>query len=237
MQKCYINITNPPFYQGCEDRPDTFEYLYSVPGFSPCYPQNFSSVITVDFDLVCKTINTNGLVSSVSEDVGYPYRDVIRQPDSSPFTYVSQSPETEFSTNALQSVTVKFDFRDMKYLSQSTPFTTLVNVDDSQSSTTVSGSIDIDFTQLQKKDSSGDSRYIVGGRTYFEAFAFSSSVTSFTFKGFFDQEGYEEPKSKLNQLKSSGWLYVIIATCILAVVAAIFTYCYCSKKKEQAAKK
>lgn len=37
-QKCYINITSPPFYQGCEDRPDSFEYLYSVPGFSPCYP-------------------------------------------------------------------------------------------------------------------------------------------------------------------------------------------------------
>ena len=36
--KCYLNITNPPFYQGCEDRPDTPYYLYSVPGYSPCYP-------------------------------------------------------------------------------------------------------------------------------------------------------------------------------------------------------
>ena len=59
-------------------------------------------------------------MSAKKEDVGYPYRDVIKEPDASPFTYVSSSPETEFSTNALTDVTVAFNFRDMKYLSQYT---------------------------------------------------------------------------------------------------------------------
>ena len=49
FQKCYINITSPTFYKGCEDQPDTFYYLYSIPGFSPCYPQNFGSVLNVQF--------------------------------------------------------------------------------------------------------------------------------------------------------------------------------------------
>jgi hypothetical protein len=40
--KCYINITDPPFYKGCgpadgEKFQDSFYYLYSVPGFSPCF--------------------------------------------------------------------------------------------------------------------------------------------------------------------------------------------------------
>lgn len=56
-QKCYINITNPPFFQGCEDRPDTFEYLYSIPGFSPCYPQNFSGSMNVEFTLNCTQLD------------------------------------------------------------------------------------------------------------------------------------------------------------------------------------
>jgi len=38
QQKCAITILDPNFAQGCEDKPDSFYYLYSVPGFSPCYP-------------------------------------------------------------------------------------------------------------------------------------------------------------------------------------------------------
>ena len=38
QQKCAITIKDPNFAVGCEDKPDSFYYLYSVPGFSPCYP-------------------------------------------------------------------------------------------------------------------------------------------------------------------------------------------------------
>ena len=72
----------------------------------------------------------------------------------------------------------------------------------------------------------------MGGRTYFEGSAFTDGVNSFTYKGFFDEEGYEEPKSTLNKLKSSGWLYVIIGAGILVVTALIVTYCICSRQKE-----
>ena len=60
--KCAINVTSPAFYKGCEDKEDSFYYLYSVPGFSPCYPQNFTQSINVEFELTCKDINQNGLV-------------------------------------------------------------------------------------------------------------------------------------------------------------------------------
>ena len=60
-----------------------------------------------------------------------------------------------------------------------------------------------------------------------------ADVSSFTFRGFFDEEGYEEPKSTLNQLKSSGWLYVIIGGSIALVVLLIAIYCCCKSKKDQ----
>ena len=94
------------------------------------------------------------------------------------------------------------------------------------------GSVIVDFSELQQDDSTGASKFIVGGRTYFEASVFGTDVNSFTFRGFFDEEGYEEPKSTLNKLKSSGWLWVIIGSSIALVVLLIVLYCYCSKKKE-----
>jgi hypothetical protein len=39
--KCYVNVTDPPFYKRCE-KADTPEYMYSIPGFDPCYPLDFS---------------------------------------------------------------------------------------------------------------------------------------------------------------------------------------------------
>ena len=48
------------------------------------------------------------------------------------------------------------------------------------------GQVIIDFSQLQNDDNNGLSRYIVGGRTYFEAQVHGTNVNSFTFRGFFD---------------------------------------------------
>lgn len=39
----------------------------------------------------------------------------------------------------------------------------------------------------------GESRYINGGRAYFQVSLFGYQTSSFTTKGFFDQLGYEEP--------------------------------------------
>ena len=95
--KCYINITEPMFYKGCEEREDTFEYLYSVPGFSPCYPQFFNESLTIEYELTCQQINENGLVSVAKEQTGYPYRDVVKEATFNPFTYVSSDSEAEFA--------------------------------------------------------------------------------------------------------------------------------------------
>ena len=54
-------------------------------------------------------------------------------------------------------------------------------------------SIEIDFPALLESDAAGHSRFINGGRVYFEANLFGYQTFSFTTKGFFDQLGYVEP--------------------------------------------
>ena len=234
--KCAINVTNPPFYKGCENEfEDSFYYLYSVPGFSPCFWQNFSSSIDVEFALTCMQMSADGLVNMATEpDVGYPYRDVIDEPNGDPFTYVSSSPETEFALEETISVRVDFNFRDMKYLSNKHTFS--VDMDNVVLNGTTDGSVPVDFSKLVSEDATGNSRFIVGGRTYFEASAFGTDVNSFTFRGFFDEEGYVEPKSTLSNLKNSGWFWVIIVGSVLLLVAIIVIWCQCSKKKDSAKK-
>ena len=126
-------------------------------------------------------------------DMGYPYRDVIKEPLTNSVNYISSSQETEFSLKApVPKVTVQFDFRDMKYLSTKKSFVSK-EMDVTVNGTTHGGEVEINFKQLSDSDATGDSRYIVGGRTYFEASAFSAStnpVTSFTFRGFFDELDY-----------------------------------------------
>ena len=101
--RCYINVTNPPFYKGCQDEfEDSFYYLYSIPGFSPCFWFNFSSQIDVEFELNCQQINQSGLVTANKDpQVGYPYRDVIREASVSTLSQVSSTPETEFAVETV----------------------------------------------------------------------------------------------------------------------------------------
>jgi len=49
-----------------------------------------------------------------------------------------------------------------------------------------SGSIELDFSALMESDAAGSSRFINGGRVYFEANVFGLQTSSFTTKGFFD---------------------------------------------------
>ena len=61
--RCYINVTNPPFYRDCaKDHEDSFYYLYSIPGFSPCYPQYFNGTLEVEYTLNCKCIDEDGSI-------------------------------------------------------------------------------------------------------------------------------------------------------------------------------
>lgn len=199
-----------------------------MPGYSPCYYQNFTGPYTVKYTMVCKSVDANGLVEVQREQVGYEYRDVIKEPEFVPFSYVSQNHETSFSVLDEDSVQVTIDFRDFKYLSHKTRFNGTAN------STVISGnatgSLEVDFRQIVQSDATGDSHYVVGGRAYFEASIFGNGYNSFTYKGFFDQEGYEEPKSTIGKLKKA-WVWVLIVGGVLIVAAIVVTIICCRRRK------
>jgi len=119
--KCYVNITDPPLYEGCADKPDSAYYLYSVPGFSPCFFFDFTSTtpFNLKYELNCKSVNTTGEMATIDENemTGYQYRDVVAPAKYNPFKYLSQNPDTKFAVMEAVEVNVKFEFFDMKYLS------------------------------------------------------------------------------------------------------------------------
>ena len=47
-QSCFVNITNPPLYEGCMDRPDSDYYTYSLGGYAPCYFYDMTKEYTFD---------------------------------------------------------------------------------------------------------------------------------------------------------------------------------------------
>lgn len=71
-----MNITSPKFYEKC-NLEDTEEYMYSIPGFDPCHPVDFSQKLNVKFFMVCGNSPFVGL-DVTKESVGYPYKDVIK---------------------------------------------------------------------------------------------------------------------------------------------------------------
>ena len=81
-----------------------------------------------------------------------------------------------------------------------------------------------------ESDSKGESKYVVGGRIYFEASVRGVGVHSFTYKGFFDQEGYEEPKSTLNKIKSSGVIWIVLGSIAGLLIIIGLYMCYCRKE-------
>ena len=96
---------------------------------------------------------------------------------------------------------------------------------------TKNATIKIDFSELMAADSNDGSKYIVGGRTYFEVSMFSTDYSSFTTKGFFDQLGYEEPTANtLSNNKGLLWLTIIGSILGFAGLVALIYCCYCKKQ-------
>ena len=56
-------------------------------------------------------------------------------------------------------------------------------------------------------------------------------MNSFTYKGFFDKAGYEEPKSTIGKLKA-GWIWLIVGVGILIIAAIVLAIFCCAKKKK-----
>jgi hypothetical protein len=53
--------------------------------------------------------------------------------------------------------------------------------------------IEVDFPFLEKQDSMGLSKFVAGGRVYYETDILGTSTLFITGKGFFDKLGYVEP--------------------------------------------
>ena len=105
---------------------------------------------------------------------------------------MATNPETQFSVVNSDEYIVQFEFKDFKYLSHVKK--TSVKITDPQVMVGVKpATIELDFSALLESDEQGLSKYIVGGRAYFEANLFGYQTASFTTKGFFDQDGYMEP--------------------------------------------
>ena len=92
--------------------------------------------------------------------------------------------------------------------------------------------IPVDFTILTELDDSGVSRYVVGGRVYFEGSVFGNGVNSFTYKGFFDDANYEEPSSTLKKIKSSGLVWIISGGVVVLLLLVLVIYCCCKKSDD-----
>lgn len=233
MQKCYVNVTDPPFYQRCQ-KEDTPEYMYSIPGFDPCYPLDFSQKQTIKFMLNCRNFDdTKTVADPSSENLGYEYRDVVVKaapPPKESFKYVAENPQNKFKLAQANPVVVAFTLFDWKWLSNLQVVKVNV-VDAKQLAGNDNVTIDIDFTQLEASDKRGDSLYVAGGRVYFETEVFNFATQTMIGKGFFDKLGYVEPPPPG---KSHLALILGITLPITAVIIGTGLYCY---SKSQAKKK
>lgn len=67
--------------------------MYSIAGFDPCYPFDFSLPKTIKFFVNCRDMmeDSNG-IDIRTENVGYQYRDVIVPAEKPKFTYLASNP-------------------------------------------------------------------------------------------------------------------------------------------------
>lgn len=109
------------------------------------------------------------------------------------FKYIAENPYTKYRIVGASNTVVAFDLRDMKWLSEKQRFEVIVT-DPEVLVGLKEATLNIDFPLVEKMDSEGKSKYVVGGRIYFESNAIGNGLQSFTTKGFFDKAGYVEPR-------------------------------------------
>lgn len=131
---------------------------------------------------------------------------------------MSTNPETEFSVLDTEQVIVSFEFRDWKYLSNVRK-TQQIITDSDVLTGQKENSIELDFSKLEESDTSGETRFVMGGRAYFEANLFGYHTSSFTTKGFFDKEGYVEPK-----MADSGPRWFLNNWVTTKTIASVFSF-------------
>ncbi len=118
QKKCYVNITSPTFYKRCE-KEDSPEYMYSIPGFDPCYPLDFSKKQIISFVVNCRYFDDTNTVNVRSENLGYEYRDVMEAPENpGNFSYIASNPRFQYKIVKQTDMKVRFSMFNWKWLSE-----------------------------------------------------------------------------------------------------------------------
>ena len=175
--------------QGCTGE-DSFDYVYSIKGFDPCFEFNFNENYDLKYKLLCYDVNRRGEVirGGHPEGIGYNYSYVVSNNTAAKpsFKYFAQNPETGVKLMEGNSVTIQFMFQDWRYLSQNISTSAIVTDNDVLLGLK-EGQLTIPFPKVVASDAAGDSWYEVGGRVYFETHIKAPLFSSFVTNGFFDR--------------------------------------------------
>jgi hypothetical protein len=194
-------------------RPDSDYYMYSLGGFAPCFYYDFYATHTFEFFIQCKVLTDLTNLPS-----GYNYRDVV-----SPTTV---SPEIELPSSWAPELTVVVEVRDMKYLSHSnrTEWTT---TDPDVMNGLKPMQMTLNFADLMATDQAGETKFVNGGRAFYEITIAGENTLSFMTRGFFDQEGYQQPAKTTDSKKI---MIAVFAT--LGALLLVGGLCYWCKQRQ-----
>ena len=228
QRKCYVQVTNPNMAQGCTGE-DSFDYVYSIKGFDPCFEFDFNEEFELKYKLLCYDVNRRGEVirGGHPEGLGFNYSNVVSNVTlpNQQINYFATNPDTGVKLMEGNSVTLQFMFQDWLYLSQNISVTAIITDNDLLLGQK-EGLLKIPFPKLVASDQAGLSKYEVGGRVYFETKIKASMFSSYVTNGFFDRQGYEEPQREISNMPVLTTVVLPIA-CILLLA---FCVCYCRKQ-------
>ena len=92
----------------------------------------------------------------------------------------------------------------------------------------------LNFADIEAADATGETYFVVGGRAYFEASDYKDGdmTDTFTYKGFFDKQDYNEPVSDAIAAKVRNWS-IFLGVVALAVAITVLACCFCKPKDER----
>jgi hypothetical protein len=113
QRKCYVQITKPNMAQGCTGE-DSFDYVYSIKGFDPCFEFNFNEDYNLKYKLLCYDVNRRGEVirGGHPETLGYNYSNILsnKTVSGTPIRYFRTNPDTGVKLMEGNSITLQFMF-------------------------------------------------------------------------------------------------------------------------------
>lgn len=124
---------------------------------------------------------------------------------------------------------VQINLRDFKFLTNTYTKNYTVNDPDVLFGNS-RGFWNIDFSEMEASDAAGLTKFVVGGRIYFEAKVYANGTDSFVTQGFFDKEGYVEPVSHAHKRSVIIWTGSVLILILVAALAILY-YFFCHKKE------